>query len=333
MPNSHRLPVVSVIVLNWRGEDATKQCVASLRAVTGIDDCEIIVVDNESSPASRQALTTLAGVHIVPLERNRGFAGGMNAGIATSLGRYIALLNNDLVVDPGWLQQGLRCLREPGVGIVGGSAFAWDGVATSEQGDKALAMTRIDPDRGFAVLGEAPETERPVAGVDGSNLLILAPLLHRLGGFDPDYFAYGEDVDLCARAWALGYTTVFSPMMKVWHRRGASSDRVPRSRAFWAARNQMFTVAKHFPERFWRRTVLRLAAENLSSAVVGHYGGTQGNKPRALGWDQRVGLAQSSWWALTHSRTLRAKRTQTIKTGQHDESYVDRLRSLRSSST
>jgi GT2 family glycosyltransferase len=328
MPNSHGLPVVSVVVLNWRGEDATKRCVASLRGVTGIDDCEIIVVDNESSTTSRHALAALVDVQLVPLNQNGGFAGGMNAGIDASRGSYIALLNNDLVVDRDWLQQGLRCLREPGVGIVGGAAFSWDGEATPELGGKALAMTRIDPDRGFAVLGEAPETEGPVAGVDGSNLLALAPLLRSLGGFDPDYFAYGEDVDLCARAWALGYATVFSPMMKVWHRRGASSDRVPKSRAFWAARNQMFTVAKHFPDRFWRRTVLRLAAENLSSALLGHYGGPQAPKLRALAWDQRVGLAWSSGWAATHSRQLRAKREQTIITGQHDESYVDWLRSL-----
>ena len=147
---------------------------------------------------------------------------------------HIALLNNDLVVDPAWLIEGIRVLRDPTVGVVGGAALEWDGSGPPNHESGALAMTGVDPDGGFAVLGAAPPTERRMAGVDGSNLLARANLLHRLNGFDADYFAYGEDIDLCARAWALGFATVFSPAMKVWHRRGASSDRVPRQRAFWA---------------------------------------------------------------------------------------------------
>ena len=155
-----------------------------------------------------------------------------------------------------------------------------------------------------------------------------AALLRRLGGFDADYFAYGEDVDLCARAWALGFSTMFNPAMKVWHRRGASSDRIPRSRAYWAARNQMFTVAKHFPEHTWRRTVLRLTADGFSSALLGHRGGLRHRQPGELSKDQRWGMARASLWAPVHYAQLRAKRARAVSSGQHDEAYVDHLRSL-----
>ena len=116
-------------------------------------------------------------------------------------------------------------------------------------------------------------------------------LLRRLSGFDADYFAYYEDIDLCARSWALGYATVFNPAMRVWHRRGASSDRVPRQRAFWAARNQMVTVAKHFPNHAWRKTVLQLAWDHFLGSVLGHAGGirTQGCEEAEPGPAGRVG--------------------------------------------
>lgn len=337
MPNS------SLVVLNWHSEEATARCVDSLRRLEGAEDCEILVVDNESTPSSREALGRIEGVTVVPLGTNRGFAGGMNAGISAARGDYIGLLNNDLVVDAAWLRTGLRALQDPAVGIAGGQQFPWDGeppwanceIEAPERGEDhavacgtGLAMVHVDPERGFAVLGTAPSERRPVAGVDGCNLLARAGLLHRLGGFDPDYFAYGEDVDLCARAWALGYETVFEPAMKVWHRRGASSDRVARQRAFWACRNQLITVAKHFVEASWRRTVALVAFEHLSDALVGHPGGIRSEETRRLTRDERLGRAQAALWPATHGRWLAAKRAATIAAGQHDEGYTEHLRSF-----
>jgi hypothetical protein len=325
---SRDVPTVSIVVLNWRDEVATTRCVGSLRCLEGVGDCEIIVVDNESTDASRRALAALDDVRLLPVKSNLGFAGGMNAGMVIARGEHVAFLNNDLIVDPTWLTEGLRVLQDPAVGIVGGAALEWDGSGPPDPHGDAVAMTGVDPDRGFAVLGVAPATERQMAGVDGSNVLARLNLVRRLHGFDPDYFAYGEDVDLCARAWALGYASVFSPTMRVWHRRGASSDRVPRQRAFWAARNQVVTVAKHFPESAWRRAVAHLAVDHLAAAVIGHRGGMRSIGAKRLVRSQRLGLAQAAWWAASHTRELKARRAATIVAGQHDEGYTDRLRGL-----
>ena len=334
------MPIASLVVLNWHNEKATALCGASLCKLEGADECEIVVVDNESTTSSREALARLDRVTLVPLATNRGFAGGMNAGIAAARGEFVGLFNNDLVVEPGWLRKGLRALEDPKVGIVGGPQFAWDGEGPSASGaaelreapentsDPGLAMVHVDPERGFAVLGPAPADRRLVAGVDGCNLLARAGLLRRLGGFDPDYFAYGEDVDLCARAWALGYDTMLEPAMKVWHRRGASSDRVARQRAFWAARNQVTTVAKHFKETSWRHTAALVAVQHLSDALVGHPGGIRSESAVRLSHDERVGRVQAALWTLSHARWLAAKRAATIAAGQHDEGYTEHLRSL-----
>lgn len=334
------MPIASLVVLNWHNENATALCVASLCKLEGADGCEIVVVDNESTTSSREALGRLDRVRVVPLATNRGFAGGMNAGIAAARGEFVGLFNNDLVVEPGWLRKGLRALEDTRVGIVGGPQFPWDGEGPSaveateprEAQQNAnvpgLAMVHVDPERGFAVLGPAPAERRLVAGVDGCNLLARAGLLRQLGGFDPDYFAYGEDVDLCARAWALGYATMFEPAMKVWHRRGASSDRVARQRAFWAARNQVTTVAKHFMETSWRRTAALVTFQHLSDALVGHPGGIRSESAVRLSHDERVGRVQAALWTVSHARWLAAKRAATIAAGQHDEGYTEHLRGL-----
>ncbi|MHB1497554.1 MAG: glycosyltransferase family 2 protein [Acidimicrobiales bacterium] len=334
------MPTASLVVLNWHHEQATALCVESLCKLDGSDDCEIVVVDNESTTSSREALARLERVTLVPLATNLGFAGGMNAGIAAARGDFIGLFNNDLVVEPGWLRKGLRALEDPKVGIVGGPQFPWGGEdpsafcaaelreAHENTRDPGLAMVHVDPERGFAVLGPAPTQRRLVAGVDGCNLLARAGLLRRLGGFDPDYFAYGEDVDLCARAWALGYATMLEPAMRVWHRRGASSDRVARQRAFWAARNQVTTVAKHFMEASWRRTAALVAFQHLSEALLGHPGGIRSASAVRLSHDERAGRIQAALWTASHARWLATKRAATIAAGQHDEGYTEHLRGL-----
>ncbi len=320
--------MTSLIVLNWRGEQATSRCVASLHRLEQADECEILVVDNESTSRSRRALAGLEGVTVVPLADNRGFAGGMNAGIANAHGRFVGLFNNDLVVGSAWLEEGLRVLEDPAVGIVGGTQFPWDGEGVPESQEGGLALVRMDPERGFTVLGPAPAERRVVAAIDGCNILARAELLRRLDGFDPDYFAYYEDVDLCARAWALGYETVFDPAMRVWHRRGKSSDQVARQRAFWSARNQIVNIAKHFPETSWRRASALVALEHLSDALVGHPGGLRGKGTERLSRDQRLGRAQAVLWTSLHAGWLSAKRSATIAAGQHDEGFSERLRAL-----
>ena len=329
--------MASLIVLNWQAEETTARCVASLRELEGAEDCELVLVDNESTASSRRALSLLGNARVVPLPANQGFAGGMNAGIAAARGKFVALFNNDLVVHPEWLREGLRVLQDTAVGIVGGAALPWElngpftgGPITGGpvSAGEPLAMVGVDPERGFAVLGPAPGDERVVAGVDGSNVLARAELMHQLGGFDPDYFAYGEDVDLCARAYALGYATVFDPMMRVWHRRGTSGDRVPRKRAFWAARNQVITVAKHFPEGSWRRAAALVVLEHLSDALLGHRGGLRARGAKALSVEERLGRAHAAGWVVLNARTLAAKRAQAVAAGQHDEGYTARLASL-----
>ena len=297
-----RAPLVSFVVLNWRNEASTRGCIETILRQRRDVEKEIVVVDNESTAETR---ARLAGGRwrLIALDENRGFTGGMNAGAAATRGSFVALLNNDLRLADDWLDRGLEAMSDDGVGIVGGRS--------------GHTIPRVDPDAGFTQLLDVEVRRGQVASVDGSHLLIRRAAWEELGGLDDDFFAYYEEADLCARALAAGWGVFYEPAMRVWHKRGMSSDRIPVRRSYLAKRNRLIWIAKHFPRGRWRRMTASAVAEYLGGAI----------RPRADRAERLAGLWAAAWWA-THQRWLGAKRRRAIAAGQHDEAYVERLRRL-----
>ena len=136
---------VSFVIVNWGQPEATAMCVESVKAQRGAFELEIIVVDNESTPASRSQLESITGTVLLPHRENRGFTGGMNSGFAAATGDYVAALNNDLVLSPDWLANGLRELSEEGVGVVGGVEYLWnESNPPLDTANGATTLMRID---------------------------------------------------------------------------------------------------------------------------------------------------------------------------------------------
>src|SRR5262245_27206105 len=105
-------PLVSIIVVTWNGRQYLEACLSAVAAQEGVN-AETILVDNASTDGSIALLRDrFPGVRVVALSENRGFAGGNNAGVREARGRLVALLNNDAVPEPGWLQALLRGLNE-----------------------------------------------------------------------------------------------------------------------------------------------------------------------------------------------------------------------------
>ena len=188
--------VASFVILNWRHEEESRACAESVLALDGDHEIEVIVVDNESTEVSRAALDDRRWT-VVPLERNEGFAGGMNAGGRRAQGEFIALLNNDLRLPHDWLEVALGAMTDESVGIVGGRT-------------EHTTLPRIDV-RGFTRLLSEEVPRCYVPSVDGSHLFVHRSLWEQLGGFDEDFFAYYDEADLCARVMALGRRVLYEP--------------------------------------------------------------------------------------------------------------------------
>ena len=223
-------PLCSVVIPTFNGRDLLERCLASLARRRPADPgitFEIVVSDDGSTDGTAEWLAEAhPGVRLVRSHKNGGFCAAANAGIAAARGHFIQLLNNDTEVARGWIEAGLTLFADPTVGSVA-----------------PLVVVRSDPRRvdsagdSYSIAGWPVKrghgqpsglfTSRPIEevfGASGSSAFYRADVLKRLGGFDPLYGSYYEDVDLAFRLRWAGYRCLFAPCCLVYHDISASYD-------------------------------------------------------------------------------------------------------------
>ncbi|MBI5771745.1 MAG: glycosyltransferase family 2 protein [Verrucomicrobia bacterium] len=221
---------VSVIIPLYNNLALTRACVDSLQATlpAGLAH-EIILVDDGSTDGTRDWLATLVPPFRVVLnERNLGYAAANNRAAALAHGRFLALLNNDLVLLPGWLGPMLRAHASllDAAGVIGNvqldarsGAIDHTGIIINHQGkpvhDRALP----------SALSRFFTTIRRIPAVTGACLLLERKLWRQLGGFDEAFINGGEDVDLCFRALASGRTNAVALTSVIRHHVSSSAGR------------------------------------------------------------------------------------------------------------
>jgi hypothetical protein len=218
-------PHVVVVVLNWCDEEMSRACLRSLEAVD-YDPLTILLVDNGSPDGSGERLRE-AFPHLDYLQTgsNLGYTGGNNRGIEWALEReadYVLILNNDALVEPGAIKRLVDTAAEadqPVGGVVPKILFhdepdrIWFGGGSfSALKGLGLHWREGEPDR-----PGLEEEAREVTFMTGACILLSAPPLRRVGGFDEDFFAYVEDADLSLRLRKGGYSLVYEPRARVLH--------------------------------------------------------------------------------------------------------------------
>ena len=243
---------VSVLVLNYNGKQYLDDCFASLEKQSlARSRFEIIMIDNGSSDGSvEHARRAWPGVRILETGANLGFAEGNNFGAKKAEGKALVFLNNDTRVETDWLERGLKALRSASnVGAVGSKILAWDGKTLDFAGGAAAFYGH-----GFKVGSEEPDGEqfdRPgkTLFASGCAMFIWKELFLREGGFDPDYFAFFEDVDIGWRLWVLGYKVLYEPTSIVYHHHHGTAQRYGYERErFLLERNALYTIAKNLDD-------------------------------------------------------------------------------------
>lgn len=230
---------VSVVIVSYNAIEWLTACLGAVAAAAPARRIEVIVVDNASSPEVQRYLATRPHrVEVLQQEVNLGFGRACNLGAAHGRGEYVLLLNPDAVLHPGAIEALVDFLAvDPGRGLVGGRTLRPDGELdpSSCWGAPSLwswfcaaaGLSSVfrhslifDPES----LGRwQRDSEREVDIVTGCLLLAARSTWDRLGGFDEDFFMYGEDADLCLRARALGLRPSITPAATAVHAVGASS--------------------------------------------------------------------------------------------------------------
>lgn len=245
-------PSVSVVTLNWNGRAHLGPCYRSLCELDYPEDkLELVLVDNGSRDGSVAFIRQhFPGVKVIRNDANLGFCKANNLGARAAQGEYVAFLNNDTRVDPAWLRELTAAVEaDPEVVCVGSRILTWEGDGLDFAGGNVnFHADGFQPGYGSAATDPFPEV-REILFACGGSMLVDREVFLGCGGFDEDFFAYLEDVDLGWRLWLLGYKVVLAPAAITYHHLRGTSRRLPREKIVTLVqRNALLSVMKNYSD-------------------------------------------------------------------------------------
>ena len=274
-------PRVALVILNWNDWEATRACLESTTRLT-YPSVDTYVVDNGSLDGSPdQVADTFPEARLIRLGENRGYGGGMNAGIRAGLedgGDYVLCLNNDMTVDPGFLEPLVEAARTEAT-VPYPAIYQGDHPDLVDNAGNRVSYTGLTAlvahgAREISASLEADYTELP---------LLPRTLLAHIGGYKEEYFAFYEDVDLGVRIRAAGWTPRLVPGSKVYHWRGRTTRRIPGLVSYYSVRNRLLLMRDNGTPGQWLLTVLHVLLLTLPYQVLRALAGPpSGHSPRHL---------------------------------------------------
>ena len=227
-PEAGTRPLASVIVLGYNGRDYIEDCLSSaLDQDLPRSEYEVLYVDNGSNDGSAAfARERFPQLQLLALDRNYGYAEGNNIAFRQTRGEFVVFLNQDTVVHPSWLRELIDGLRQSAPDVMAGHANIiqpWypEFAGIQERASVDTAYTAEVNRLGYVRYRRLPSAERPVDTLflHGVCIIVRRSLIDELGyAFDPDFFAYAEDLDLGLRVRALGYRSIVIPRALVYHK-------------------------------------------------------------------------------------------------------------------
>lgn len=223
-------PRATIVTPLFNKVEYTQACMSAVSANTGIDDYQVVIVDNGSTDGTGDFLDLLEGdVDIVRNRTNRGFAIGSNQGASLAKSDVLVFLNNDTEPFPGWLEALLRVLDErPEVAVVGSRLLFPDGLI--QHAGVATLESRLDRHTlgGIHAYYRRPADDPQVLAprdwqaVTGACMAVRREVFESVGGFDEAYWNGNEDVDLCFAIGAKGHRIAYEPSSVLVHHESVS---------------------------------------------------------------------------------------------------------------
>ncbi len=259
---------ISIIIVSYNVKYFLDQCLTSILQSDDVDDVEIIIVDNNSNDGTVEYLRSKyqEDIRIVANEKNVGFSKANNQGVELATGEYILILNPDTLLSSDTLNVCLDFLTSntgKKIGIVGTRMYDGSGtyLPESKRGFpspfvsfcKIFGLSRLFPkSRLFnryylGHLDELKSHEVPI--LTGAFMFLRKDVFNQVGGFDEQFFMYGEDIDLSYRVEQAGYTNYYLADSKIIHYKGESTRKLSFNyvRRFYVA--MIIFARKHFGGR------------------------------------------------------------------------------------
>ena len=249
---------IVIVIPNLNGAKYLGACLDSL--IDQTQTSKIIVVDNVSTDESCDLIKSqYPTVRLIELNKNTGFAGGVNTGIKAALqdgAQWVALFNNDAVADKNWLAELIKTAKSnPRAGIVTGKLWNHDKTKLDSTGEQ-YSTWGLPFARGRDETNDQPYNQtEPVFGASGGASIYRSAMLVKIGIFDEKFFAYYEDVDISFRAQLAGWQVFYTPKALAYHRTGSTSSKI---KGFTT-----YQTMKNLPMLYWKNMPLGLALKSL----------------------------------------------------------------------
>lgn len=306
---------IAVIIVNWNGRRFLADCLGSVFRQS-LAPSEVVVVDNGSRDGSLEYLQSHWGsrIQLFGQPDNRGFTAGVNTGIRHTRAPWIALLNNDAVAEPRWLEGMLDVARtDPQVGMCAAKILRLEPPGRIDKVGHLLYPDGLNGGRGFDEIdrGQYDRVEE-VLFPDGCAALYRRRLFEDVGLFDEQFFAYGDDAELGLRARWAGWRCLYAPEAVVHHHHSGSLGPASPRKAFLVERNRIWLAVKLFPWGLLALNPLYSAWRylwHLRGALSGQ--GSAGRFRREhSSWRLAGVLLQAGWAAATGLVPMLKKRRQ-----------------------
>ena len=320
----------TIVVPTWHGAAPwLAECLAGIAAQRTHRPKVIVVFDGPAEECQAITRRILPGARQLPFKQQRGFAAAASAGLRAARGGLVAILNDDAVPQPDWLEAMASAAdRHPDVGSFASRVLRADATSTIDSAGhgltrwgEAFAIGHGEPD------GPAFHEERPVFGAPACAAVYRWELLRDCGAFDAAYEAYLEDVDLSLRAQLMGFSCLFVPDARVFHRGSASYGwgRGDGTAERLLARNRVRLLLKTMP-----RNALRAALVPAAVAAVGEvaWRTVTGRHPVAAARGLAAGLAESRSAVGARGAALGGRRVDDEAIGRVLRQSEQRLQEL-----
>jgi GT2 family glycosyltransferase len=273
--------LISVVVVNWNRKELLRACLASLATQKGVE-YETVVVDNGSTDGSAEMAEREFGARVIRNSENRGFCAANNQGFAAARGEYVALLNNDAEAESGWLAALHRaCSSAADIGMAASKVLIWEEPTRIDKAGHLIFPDGQNRGRGAGQIDAGQfDREEEALWPDGCAAMYRREMLDQIGGFDEDFFAYGDDAELGLRARIAGWRCLYAPAAVARHHRGATLGKGSDWRLKLIERNRVLLALKLFPwSLLWLNPFFYLARLAAGVALAGRGGNDTAHFP------------------------------------------------------
>lgn len=255
----------AIVILNWNGLEFLRQFLGTVVENSDFPGNVIYAADNGSTDGSADWIrNNHPGVRVIELDKNHGFAGGYNRALKQIEAEYYILLNSDIEVTPGWTEPLITLMdKNPDVAACQPKILSWHRKEYFEYAGAAGGFLdkygypfcrgrlfyNVEKDDGKY------DTSSEVFWTSGACMIVRASAWERCSGFDPDFFAHMEEIDLCWRFQFAGYRLCYTPESVVYHVGGGALAYDSPFKTYLNFRNNLFLLYKNLPDNNFHRTL------------------------------------------------------------------------------